>query len=374
MEQYGDFALVTNLLASMDMPPDFVADGPIRFTHRHDGDADIYFLANREDKTVAVDCTFRVSDRQPELFDPLTGETRDLPQFTRQAGRTTMPMRFEPEQSCFVIFRKAAASNAVAKEVNFPELKVLKLADGAVGGLHIRKAAYAAIDGFAEMDVTAMVAAQVHDGRLGLFVTSELFNSDPAFGHYKELRVEYSEAGNNFTNRTPENEWLVLGGGQPVAGPWELSFDPHWGGPEAVTFDSLADWTSRAEPGIKFYSGKAVYRKTLSVAPGAIIPGGKYYLDLGVVKNLARVRLNGRDLGVVWCYPWRVNISEAIRAGDNQLEIEVANLWPNRLIGDQALPPEKRFTWVSINPFKSHSSLLPSGLLGPVTMLTVDHE
>ena len=374
MDQYGDFALVTNLLARMSISPDFVADGPIRFTHRHDGDAEIYFLANREDKTVTADCTFRVSDRQPELSDPLTGETRDLPQFTRRDGRTTMPMRFEPEQSCFVIFRKVAASNAVAKEVNFPELKALKLAAGAVGGLHIRKAAYAAIDGFAEMDVTAMVAAQVHDGRLGLFVTRELFGSDPAFGHYKELRVEYSEAGNNFTNRTPENEWLVLGGGQPVAGPWELSFDPHWGGPEAVTFDSLADWTSRAEPGIKFYSGKAVYRKTLSVAPGAIIPGGKYYLDLGVVKNLARVRLNGRDLGVVWCYPWRVNISEAIRAGDNQLEIEVANLWPNRLIGDQALPPEKRFTWVSINPFKSHSSLLPSGLLGPVTMLTVDHE
>ena len=92
-----------------------------------------------------------------------------------------------------------------------------------------------------------------------------------------------------------------------------------------------------------------------------------------MVKTLARVRLNGRDLGVVWCYPWRVNISEAIRARDNQLEIEVANLWPNRLIGDQSLPAEKRFTWVSINRFNSHSPLMPSGLLGPVSILTTDH-
>ena len=374
MDQYGDFALVTNLLARLDTPPDFAADGPIRFTHRHDGDAEIYFLANREDKTVSADCTFRVSGRQPELFDPLTGETRDLPQFTSQAGRTTVPLRFEPEQSWFGIFRKHTASNPVAKGVNFPELKALEPADAPAGGLQIQKAVYAAVDGFAEMDVTALVAAQVHDGRLGLIANSEQFGRDPAFGHVKELRVEYSEAGHNFTNRTPENEWLVLGGGQSVAGPWEVSFDPHWGGPESVTFDSLADWTGRAEPGIKYYSGKAVYRKTIPVSPAAITPGGKYYLDLGVVKNLARVRLNGRDLGVVWCYPWRVNISDAIQTGDNHLEVEVANLWPNRLIGDQTLPPEKRFTWVSRNPFNSHSPLLPSGLLGPVTILTAAHD
>ena len=374
MDQYGDFALVTNLLAGMDTPPDFTADGPIRFTHRHDGDAEIYFLANREDRTETANCTFRVSGRQPELFDPMTGETRDLPQFTGQDGRTTVPMRFEPEQSCFVIFRKAIAPQPVAKGDNFPELIGLPAVGASPGRLHINKAVYAAIDGAAEMDVTAMVAAQVHDGRLGLVVTSEQFGRDPAYGHYKELRLEYAEAGNNFTTRTPENDWLVRGGGQLVTGPWQVSFDPHWGGPAAVTFDSLADWTKRAEPGIKFYSGKAVYRKTISVAPGTITPGGKYYLDLGVVKNLARVRLNGRDLGVVWCYPWRVNISEAIRAGDNQLEIEVANLWPNRLIGDQSLPAEQRFTWASVNRYTSHSPLLPSGLLGPVSILTTDHE
>ena len=304
----------------------------------------------------------------------MTGETRDLPQFTSQEERTTVPMRFAPEQSCFVIFRKPIASNPVAKGVNFPELKVLGSADAPAGALQIQKAVYAAVDGFAKMDVTAIVAAQVHDGRLGIIANSELFGRDPAFGHVKELRVEYSEAGHSFTNRTPENDWLVLAGGQSVTGPWEVSFDPQWGGPAAVTFGSLVDWTSRAEPGIKYYSGKAVYRKTISLASGAMTPGGKYYLDLGLVKNLARVRLNGRDLGVVWCYPWRVNISDAIRAGDNQLEIEVADLWPNRLIGDQSLPTEKRFTWVSRNPFNSKSKLLPSGLLGPVTILTNGHE
>jgi hypothetical protein len=91
-------------------------------------------------------------------------------------------------------------------------------------------------------------------------------------------------------------------------------------------------------------------------------------LDLGAVKNLAQVRLNGRDLGVVWCAPWRVDITGAVKATDNQLEITVVNLWPNRLIGDQLLPADKRLTWTTWNPFKKDTPLLESGLLGPVSL------
>jgi len=125
-----------------------------------------------------------------------------------------------------------------------------------------------------------------------------------------------------------------------LSGSWEVAFDPKWGGPERVTFDTLQDWSKRPEDGIRFYSGTAVYRKSFD-AP-KVPRGQRMYLDLGTVKNLARVRLNGHDLGVVWCAPWRVEITGAVKPTGNQLEIDVANLWPNRLIGDQSLPAAKR--------------------------------
>ena len=120
-----------------------------------------------------------------------------------------------------------------------------------------------------------------------------------------------------------------------MTGPWEVSFDPRWGGPGTVVFQELEDWITRAEEGVKYYSGTAIYRKTFD-APDAAAT----YLDLGAVKNLAHVRLNGEDLGIVWTAPWRVNVGKALRAKGNRLEIEVVNLWPNRLIGDGGLPKQ----------------------------------
>ena len=152
-----------------------------------------------------------------------------------------------------------------------------------------------------------------------------------------------------------------------LTGPWEVSFDPQWGGPrEPVRFDALTDWTGRPEDGIKHYSGKAAYRKKFSLSANA--RPRHIYLDLGKVKDLAEVRLNGRNLGVVWCQPWRIEITAAVQTGMNELEIVVANEWINRLIGDSGLPPEKRFTWTTWNPYKPNSPLLESGLLGPVTL------
>ena len=100
-----------------------------------------------------------------------------------------------------------------------------------------------------------------------------------------------------------------------LTGPWEVSFDPKWGGPARITFDALADWTQRAEPGIQYYSGAATYRKEFDLPAGATRGTHTLYLDLGTVRNLARVRLNDQDLGVVWCAPWRVTITDAVTAG-----------------------------------------------------------
>lgn len=154
-----------------------------------------------------------------------------------------------------------------------------------------------------------------------------------------------------------------------LKGPWETSFDPAFGGPGTTTFGKLEDWRIRKEEGIKYYSGIAVYRNTFDRPVTDQRGGGTLYLDLGEVHNMARVRLNGHDLGVVWCAPWRVDIMKAVQERENQLEIEVANLWPNRLIGDERTPAENRISWTTWSPYKSDSPLLPSGLLGPVTVV-----
>ncbi len=120
--------------------------------------------------------------------------------------------------------------------------------------------------------------------------------------------------------------------------------------------------------GIKHYSGIATYRKTFD-SPRAT--GGRLVLDLGTVHEIACGRLNGRDLGTVWCAPWQVDISDAVKEGTNDIEIEAANLWPNRLIGDAGKPQAERLTWTIVAAnYQADSELPPSGLLGPVRILT----
>ena len=157
---------------------------------------------------------------------------------------------------------------------------------------------------------------------------------------------------------------------QELTGPWEVSFNPDWGGPQHVVFEQLDDWTKRPEEGIRYYSGTATYRKPFEVSlPEAKSLKSPVFLDLGIVKNLARVWLNGHDLGVIWTSPWRVEITDALKPGSNDLKIEVVNLWPNRLIGDARLPKEQRRTVTNVEKFdKPGAVLLESGLLGPVTL------
>lgn len=163
-----------------------------------------------------------------------------------------------------------------------------------------------------------------------------------------------------------------------LSGDWEVSFDSKWGGPGKTVFSTLQDWTTRLEVGIKYYSGTATYRKAFDL-PDNFAAGhsrSPVYLDLGVVKDLAEVRLNGKPLGVVWTAPWCVDISGVLNAKGNLVEILVVNQWPNRMIGDLMLPLEKRIAKATIKgaqsfaqtTLTSEDSLVPSGLLGPVTI------
>jgi len=172
-----------------------------------------------------------------------------------------------------------------------------------------------------------------------------------------------SPDGKNFHELKPFRE---------LAGAWEVAFDPKWGGPEKMTFDTLQDWTTRPEPGIKYYSGTAVYRKVFDLPePRTLNP---VFLSLGTVHDMALVKLNGKDLGVVWCAPWRIEVTGALKASENQLEIEVVNRWPNRMIGDKQPADANarttgRYTFSTHDPYKPQSPLVPSGLLGPVSLM-----
>ena len=148
-----------------------------------------------------------------------------------------------------------------------------------------------------------------------------------------------------------------------------MRFDPKWGGPESAAFDQLVSWTERPEPGIKYFSGTAVYRKSFDLPEALRKAGERVALDLGEVKELAEVRLNGKDLGILWARPFRVDITASVRPENNQLEVEVVNFWPNRIIGDQFLPADKRFTRTNIRKLTRETPLMPSGLLGPVSLM-----
>ena len=274
-------------LASINLPPDF--EGPFEHTHRRDGDTDIYFIAG----TGKADCTFRVTGRQPELWDAVRGRIDTVPSHhSTPDGRTRLTLDLPEHGSVFVIFRRPAAPTPPTP----------------------KPAALAAI---------------------------------------------------------------------PIPGPWDVAFQPGRGAPESVVFDTLTDWTTHPDGGIKYFSGTATYRTRFQLTEAQAT--GKAILNLGKVAALAQVRINGKDLGIVWTAPWQTDLTDAIQPGDNHLEIEVTNPWANRLVGDTALPPEQQITRSNMtlrkgsreqnghklrvfSGFATEDALQPSGLMGPVTV------
>jgi len=315
--------------------PDLTSAGPapasdFDFAHRRGGGAEIYFIRNQLPEPIATVLSFRVRGLAPEIWDPETGAITRPGVYTETAARRTdLPMWFAPYGSAIVVFRRPAGPHLVSlrrygQEI-FPALP----------------------EGTAPFDVN------LQNGALAL----------------------RTEAGGGYSATEQGGKTYAVTIAAPISrsvgATWSLQFTPGWGAPSEVHLDKLQSWTEFAEDGVRHFSGTAAYTTEFQLPQ--LPDHARVVLDLGAVRETARVSVNGKEIGVAWKLPYALDATSAVVAGENALRIEVTNLWPNRIIGDQSLPENKRFTHTNITKYTADSPLLPSGLLGPVR-LTITSE
>jgi hypothetical protein len=250
----------------------------ILYRHRQAPGLDIYWLNNRNAKATSAELSFRIAGREPELWNPRTGEVRKV-SYSISGDRTNIPLDFESWDAFFIVFGE-------------------------------------------ETDTDRFLLPE-----------------------------------------TTEEHQLT------IEGPWTVSFQEGRGAPANTVFETLESWTEQDEPGIKYFSGTATYHTTFKAPEKA--EGSQLVLDLGEVKNVADVSLNGQPLQTVWKEPFRVPLSGALKPGENTLEVKVTNVWVNRLIGDAQPGVEQKLTFTTMPFYQADAELLLSGLLGPVIIYRI---
>lgn len=278
---------LTQVFNALNVKPDFdysrtATDSVVNFVHRKLTDGEVYFVDNRSDHDQAIDATFRVAGKKPELWRAETG-TAEPVSFKIADGRTTVPLHLEPWGTVFVVFRKTSTQES---------------------------------------------------------------------------------------NTVPQSTPTTL---TTINGPWKVEFQAGRGAPASITMDQLSDWSQNNDPGVKYFSGIGTYTKTVQAPPDWFKKGTRLSIDLGDVKNLAVVTVNGKKLGEIWHSPYRIEVGRALKPGANEVTIQVVNAWVNRLIGDEQ-PGATKLTFADVKPYKANSPLLPSGLLGPVTVIREDKQ
>ena len=295
------------------------------YIHRRTKDRDIYFVRNKSLAPLSADCLFRVKDRSPQIWDPGSGEIRPL--FVYRSLKNGIGVRLDlpPGGSTFVVFGKKTSAGAmdlsapdkVKDDASLPPARVVAL-DERSGLMHCwRNGRYTLTDGKGRKDhvtVKGLPAPRILDGQ------------------------------------------------------WKVKFDPKWGAPAEVKLQKLISWTDHDNAGVKYYSGSGFYTRALDVPAAMLARKKRVSLDLGDVRALAEVFVNGKSAGVLWKAPFRADITDLVKPGVNALKIEVMNLWINRLSGDMKLPPEKRFCRTNI--VKPSWRIQPAGLLGPVRLMS----
>ena len=271
-------------LKDMAIEPDFSyakggSDARMKYVHRSLGNQDIYWVNTEDNVSTVKEVSFRISGMEPEVWDPVTGETGPVT-YAMENGRTSVTLPMDPEDALFVVFRNRTKEQSLT----VPEIT--------------------------------------------------------------------------------ENVLTTL------TGPWMLKFQEERGAPDEAVFEDLSPWNTNVDPGIRYFSGTARYSRELEVPQDWISGDQELWLDLGEVKNLAEVFVNGESLGILWKKPFRVNLSGALKAGTNQLTLQVTNLWVNRLIGDQQPGVTDPISYTTQAFYRADSPLLPSGLLGPVEVIS----
>ena len=386
-----DATLLCDLLKREGVPADFECQTQptpqgLRYIHKTIGDTEVYFVANKNPEALASVCSFRVRGLRPELWWPDSGRVERPAVYNGVGDTTLVPIQFEPSGSVFVMFRKTATAepdrvvsvtyrSIPLVDVSGPNRPLWPLPPGLSVPSLLREA-----DGSLSLR-TPTVGDYVLKTQTGLTKNIQV---SPALLGRPILVAPAVEPGQ------PSEKPLLSA--KEITGPWEVSFPPKWGAPEHVTLDRLISWSDHADPGVKHFSGTAAYTKTFDVVPDLAGADRRFYLDLGKVAVMAQVKLNGKDLGILWKPPFRVDVTEALKPGANRLEVNVVNLWINRQIGDEQLPedsnrnangtlkswpswldqgqpsPTGRFTFTSWRLWKKDSRLVESGLIGPVTI------
>jgi hypothetical protein len=373
VELFAEEEIVAGVFGALGVRPDFdfrTKSGvrSLRYIHRAAEDAEIYFVANKLPQAEMALCAFRVTGKRPELWRPDTGRIERPALYEEADGTVRLPIYFEPSGSVFVIFREEAkpAKKRIESVMRDGKTIITTAWDGGWTAPGAGASPLPVEDPGVELTLdekNRLVIRADKEGDLAL--------------KYADGSVEAVAARN-------------VPGAMELAGPWEVRFAPGGGAPEKVVFDRLVSWSERAEEGVRYYSGPAVYAKTFEMPADRIGKGRRYALDLGDVQVMAEVTLNGKNLGIIWKPPYRVDVTDAIKPGANSLEVKVANLMVNRQIGDELLPedsdrtaegnlntwpdwllqgkssPAGRYTFTSWRLWKMGEPLQPSGLIGPV--------
>jgi len=333
-----------DILRDLYIIPDFQTGSGIKqetvdFIHRKTNNAEIYFIRNTEDKGIYFDGLFRVTGMVPELWDPLTGKTSICLLYTDSGQQIRVPLHLNPLGSVFVVFTKPASIHAteirVNNEIIFPEGDYLET-DRITGWLPFFDGSNWIINGPNEYIFS------LSDGK----------------------KLQYQS--------------LAMPAPLTLKGPWLMTFPEDGFAPDSVVINNLISWTLMDDPGIQYFSGIASYHNTFQINRNDILENQAIILDLGKVQEVADIYINGKNAGILWCEPFRIEITPYIKAGNNQLKIEVANVWTNRLCGDAKLDPDQRITNTNITRLpnawtypmetipNSEYELRESGLLGPV--------
>jgi hypothetical protein len=374
--QFPGEDLVTAVLEKMGVPRDFSYQSKssarsLRFIHRTVDGTEVYFVANKLPQPEQAVCTFRVRGKRPELWRPDTGEIERPAVFDIDDGMVRLPIALGPSASAFVVFgdeAPPAAERIISVARNNKELLSTTWKSG-------------------------LAPAEVTRAPLPVEAPEFELTSRPDKGFEAQVWQPGIYELKFADGKTRQLEAATLPPAVTISGPWDVRFEPGGGAPERVMLEKLISWSEHPDKGIKFYSGSATYTKALSVSTAMTAKECRLWLDLGKVEVMAEVKLNGRNLGILWKPPYRVEITGAVEPGQNTLEVNVVNLWVNRQIGDEFLAedsdrnpdgtlkvwpkwllegkpsPAGRTTFTSWRLWHKNDRPVESGLLGPVRII-----